>query len=63
MGVTQALAGGAVQLDVTAFFNRYDDLIISVGSLRDVSRYRTDNVSNARAADSSWAGPGRAIRA
>jgi len=49
VGVTQALAGGAVHLDAAGFFNRYDDLIISVGSLRDVSRYRTDNVSNARA--------------
>jgi outer membrane cobalamin receptor len=48
-GVTQVFAGGAMQLDVTAFFNRYDHLIVSVGSLRDVSRYRTDNVSNARA--------------
>jgi len=48
-GVTQVLAGGAVQLDATTFFNNYDDLIVSVGSLRDVSRYRTDNVSNARA--------------
>lgn len=49
VGMTQALAGGAVQLQATTFFNRYDDLIVSVGSLRDVSRYRTDNVSNARA--------------
>jgi outer membrane cobalamin receptor len=48
-GVTQAAAGGAVQVDATVFFNRYDDLITSVGSLRDISRYRTDNVSNARA--------------
>jgi outer membrane cobalamin receptor len=48
-GVTQALAAGAVQLDATTFFNHYDDLIISAGSIRDVSRYRTDNVSNARA--------------
>jgi outer membrane cobalamin receptor len=48
-GVTQMLAGGVVQLDATTFFNQYDDLIVSVGSLRDVSRYRTDNVSNARA--------------
>jgi outer membrane cobalamin receptor len=48
-GVTQIVAAGALQLDATAFFNEYDDLIISVGSLRDVSRYRTDNVSNARA--------------
>ncbi|MGQ0732820.1 MAG: TonB-dependent receptor [Acidobacteriota bacterium] len=47
-GVAQTLAGGAVHLDATMFFNQYDDLIISVGSLRDVSRYRTDNVSNAR---------------
>lgn len=49
VGVSQTLAGGAVQLDATTFFNQYDDLIISVGSLSDVSRYRTDNVSNARA--------------
>jgi outer membrane cobalamin receptor len=49
MGVTQALAGGAIQLDATTFFNRYDDLIVSVGSLSDVSRYQTDNVSNAQA--------------
>jgi outer membrane cobalamin receptor len=48
-GLTQALSGGAIQLDVTGFFNQYDDLIVSVGSLQDVSRYRTDNVSNARA--------------
>ena len=49
LGVTQALAGGSIQLDATTFFNQYDDLIVSVGSLRDVSRYRTDNISNARA--------------
>ncbi len=50
LGVTQALAGGAVQLDATAFVNRYTDLIISVGrTFSGVSRYRTDNISNARA--------------
>ena len=49
LGVTQTLAGGVVQVDAVTFFNQYDDLIVSVGSLRDVSRYRTDNVSNARA--------------
>jgi outer membrane cobalamin receptor len=49
LGVTQTLRGGAVQFDATSFLNQYDDLIVSVGSLRDVSRYRTDNVSNARA--------------
>jgi outer membrane receptor protein involved in Fe transport len=49
VGVTQALAAGAIQLDATTFLNQYDDLIVSVGSLSDVSRYQTDNVSNARA--------------
>ena len=49
LGVTQALAGGAVTIDGTAFFNEYDDLIIAVGGLSDISRYRTDNISNARA--------------
>jgi outer membrane cobalamin receptor len=48
-GVTQALRGGVISLDATAFFNQYDDLIISVGGLSDVSRYSTDNISNARA--------------
>jgi outer membrane receptor protein involved in Fe transport len=49
VGATQALAGGAITLDATAFFNTYDDLIVSVGGLSDVSGYTTDNVSNARA--------------
>jgi outer membrane cobalamin receptor len=49
VGVTQALAGGIVTLDATTFFNEYDDLIISVGRLSEISRYRTDNISNARA--------------
>ena len=40
----------AVQLDATAFFNSYTDLIISVGrTFSGVSRWRTDNISNARA--------------
>ncbi len=49
-GIEQQLAGGAVDIMATAFFNRYDDLIVTVGrSLRDASRYRTDNISNGRA--------------
>ena len=48
-GVTQAIAGGAVQFEGTLFANDYDDLIISVGRFRDASEYRTDNISNARA--------------
>ena len=48
-GVEQGLAGGAILLDATVFYNRYDDLIVSVGrSLADASRYRSDNISNAR---------------
>ena len=50
LGVTQTLAGGAVQLDATAFLNNYTDLIVPVGrTFSGVSRYRTDNISNARA--------------
>jgi outer membrane cobalamin receptor len=44
------VVGRGLELDVTAFHNEYDDLIVAVGrSLADASRYRTDNVSNARA--------------
>jgi outer membrane cobalamin receptor len=49
-GVEQQFAGGAYAVAATVFFNRYDDLIVTVGrSLSDASRYRTDNISNARA--------------
>ncbi|MGE0812170.1 MAG: TonB-dependent receptor [Vicinamibacterales bacterium] len=48
-GITQIFAGGAVQADVTGFHNRYDDLIVSVGQLASTSRFRTDNIANARA--------------
>jgi outer membrane cobalamin receptor len=49
-GATQTFAGSAVQFDATAFFNSYTDLIISVGrTFSGSSRYRTDNISNARA--------------
>ena len=49
-GIEQQLGAGAYQVAATAFLNRYDNLIVTVGrSLRDASRYRTDNISNARA--------------
>ena len=48
-GITQGFAGGAIQADATWFLNDYDDLIIAVGRFTDASRYRTDNISNARA--------------
>lgn len=49
-GLTQTLADGRVHLDATAFVNAFDDLIIAVGrSFTGVSRWRTDNIANARA--------------
>lgn len=49
LGVDQMLASGAVALGATAFFTRYDDLIVTVGQvLAGASRYATDNISNAR---------------
>lgn len=49
-GVDHALAGGAAVVSAVAFFNRYDDLIVAIGrSLRDASRFVTDNIANARA--------------
>ncbi len=49
LGIAQTLAGGALQFDVTGFWNSYDDLIISVGNaFSGVSRWSTDNISNAR---------------
>jgi outer membrane cobalamin receptor len=47
-GVDQAFAGGRGLLEATAFHNTYDDLIVAVGSFEQSSRYRTDNISNAR---------------
>src|SRR5207245_145360 len=49
-GIEQQFGGGAYQLTATGFVNRYDDLIVTVGSsFLGASRSRTDNISNARA--------------
>jgi outer membrane cobalamin receptor len=48
-GIDQAFAGGRATIEATAFYNNYDDLIVAVGSFQQSSRYRTDNISNARA--------------
>jgi outer membrane receptor protein involved in Fe transport len=49
-GFEQSLFGGRVILDVTGYSNAYDDLIVAVGrSFANASRYRTDNIANARA--------------
>jgi outer membrane cobalamin receptor len=47
-GLDQALLRGLVLVETTAFFNRYDDLIVAVGSFSGSSRFTTDNISNAR---------------
>lgn len=50
VAIEQTIDGGALQLAATAFWNRYDDLIITVGrSIAGASRYRSDNLSNSRA--------------
>ena len=50
VGVEQALVGSALVADLTWFANRYDDLIVSVGSsFSGASRYQTDNIANASA--------------
>jgi outer membrane cobalamin receptor len=48
-GVDQPLAAGRVLVQATYFHNTYDDLIVAVGPFDGSSRYRTDNISNARA--------------
>ena len=50
VGIEQQLAGGVYVVGVTAFLNRYDDLLVTAGaSLQNASQYQTDNISNARA--------------
>ena len=58
VGIDQALLDGRVLIEGTAFFNEYDDLIIAVGSFSGSSRYRTDNISNARSRGLELAGTG-----
>ncbi len=63
LGVEHALARGTVVVEAVWFANRYDQLIVAVGSsLAGASRYRTDNIANARARGlelgASWRGPG-----
>jgi outer membrane cobalamin receptor len=65
-GVEHAIASGAAVVSAVTFFNEYDDLIVAVGrSLRDASRFRTDNIANARARGvelaASWRARGLAL--
>ncbi|HEY3383008.1 MAG TPA: TonB-dependent receptor [Vicinamibacterales bacterium] len=48
-GADHAFLGETLVVGATVFFNRYDDLIVAIGpALKDASRYRTDNISNAQ---------------
>ena len=49
-GVEQRALSGKLSLDATYFYNRFYDLIVSLGgNLAVLSAYQTDNLSNARA--------------
>ncbi len=48
-GVEHSFAGGHALAEGTVFANDYDDLIVAVGSFSGASRFKTDNISNARA--------------
>jgi outer membrane cobalamin receptor len=48
-GIEQGFANGQATVEALGFWNNYDDLIIAVGSFRQSSRFRTDNIANARA--------------
>lgn len=61
-GVEHAFARGTVLVDATWFYNRYDQMIVTVGSsFAGASRYRSDNIANARATGvefgATWRGP------
>lgn len=59
-GIDQALLQGRALLEATAFFNDYDDLIVATRTFAGLSRYSTDNISNARARGLEVAGTLRA---
>jgi outer membrane cobalamin receptor len=59
-GIDQAFLRGHALVEATAFFNWYDDLIVAVGSFRESSRFRTDNISNARSRGAEITGTFRA---
>jgi outer membrane cobalamin receptor len=62
-GIEQQLGNGRYVFGATAFLNRYDDLLVTVGrSLESASRYKTDNISNARASGLELSGDARPVR-
>lgn len=55
IGIAQSGWRNRVSLDATWFYNRYHDLIVSLGgSLARLSRFQTDNIANSRAQGSEF---------
>jgi outer membrane cobalamin receptor len=55
-GIEQRLFHNRVSLDATYFYNRYYDLIVSLGgSLANLSSYQSDNLANSRAQGGEFA--------
>ncbi len=62
-GVEQRLFGDKLSLDATYFYNRFYDLIVSLGGdLAVLSAFQTDNLSNARAQGAELSGRFRPAR-
>jgi len=62
-GVEQRVFSGKLSLDATYFYNRFYDLIVSLGgNLAVLSAYQTDNLSNARAQGAELSGRFRPAR-
>jgi outer membrane cobalamin receptor len=59
-GVDQGFAMGRASIEATVFHNTFDDLIVATGPFTGVSRFRTDNISNARAQGLEIGANGRA---
>ncbi|MGI8989678.1 MAG: TonB-dependent receptor [Bryobacteraceae bacterium] len=62
-GIGQRFLNNRVSLDATYFYNRYSDLIVTLGgSLAHISSYRSDNLNNARAYGGEFTGEFRPAR-
>ena len=64
-GIEQRLFGNHLAVEATWFYNRFTDLIVSLGgSLARLSSYRSDNLANSRAQGAEFIArwqPGRAL--
>jgi outer membrane receptor protein involved in Fe transport len=62
-GIEQRLAANRLSLEATYFYNRYHDLIVSLGgSLARMSSFQSDNLANSRAQGLELSGRVRPIR-